>query len=251
MSFDNWFVSEHANEETLRLVTERVDRIGPVLGVGGGGLHFDTRRLAFTVEYMKRYLADGRRCVEIGSTEYLSSQVVWSFFSDRQVTGTKNDLRSERLAFEDCSIDNLIATEVVEHISDVKYVQATTLDGLFFFLEEVYRVLRIGGRALISTPNAASVWALQRILLGQPPLVYDWHFREFTPDELRQIVENVGFDVVVHNTEFVWHRWNFNPIFEFIRAQNYSLDMRGDDQFLVVEKSDQRKRKPHKLALPI
>ncbi|MGX7745885.1 hypothetical protein [Rhodopseudomonas parapalustris] len=165
--------------------------------------------------------------------------------------GAANDLRSEPIAFCDYSIDNVIATEVVEHISDVQYSQATTLDGLFFFLEEVYRVLRIGGRAFISTPNAVSIWAIQRILLGQSPLVYDWHFREYTTSEMRQIVEYVGFEIVAHTTEFVWHRWDFEPIISLMRAQNYSLDMRGDDQFLVLQKGSQRHRKPHSLALPI
>src|SRR5262249_53904276 len=137
------FTSDYISEQTLRSVTEKVDLIGPALGVGAGGLHFDTRRLAVTVEDLKRYLARGARCVEIGSTKYLSSQVVWSFFPDRQVTGTEVDLRSERLPFDGGSVDNVIATEVVEHISDVIYSQATTLSGLFFFLEEVHRILRV------------------------------------------------------------------------------------------------------------
>ncbi|MFA5951866.1 MAG: hypothetical protein WC807_16440 [Hyphomicrobium sp.] len=247
----NRFISDYINQQTLLSVTQKVDSIGPTLGVGGGGLHFDTRRLAITVEYLRRHLAEGARCVEIGSTEYLSSQVVWSFFPDRQVMGTDVDLRSTCLPFVDGSVDNVIATEVVEHISDINYMQATTLSGLFFFLGEVYRVLRVGGRAVISTPNAASVWALQRILLGKAPLIYDWHFREFTTEELSKIVEHVGFEIVIHNTEFVWHLWEFSAIIDFMKANNYSIADRGDDQFLVVEKGAQRTRKPHDLTLPI
>lgn len=251
MKIYDYSESEYVNKDTIQSVTERIGRIGPTLGVASGGLHFDSRRLAVTIEYMKRHLADGKTCVEIGSVEYLSSQVIWSFFPEREVTGTEIDLRSEPLPFQDGSVDNIIATEVVEHISDIAYQQATTLSGLFFFLEEIYRVLRIGGRALISTPNAASMWALQRICLGNTPLIYDWHFREFTKNELRQIVENVGFDVVVHNTEFVWHLWDFGPIFEFLAANGYSGSDRGDDQFLVIEKGPHRRRKPHALALPV
>ncbi|MFN7307791.1 MAG: methyltransferase domain-containing protein [Acetobacteraceae bacterium] len=245
------FHSAYVNEDTISSVKKHIDHIGPTLGVANGGLHFDSRRLAITIEYMKRHFTDGKTCVEIGSTKYLSSRIIWSFFPDREVTGTEVDLRTAHLPFDSGSVDNVVATEVVEHISDIAYQQATTLSGLFFFLEEIYRVLRIGGRALISTPNAASVWAMQRICSGDTPLLYDWHFREYTKNELRQIVEHVGFDVVVHNTEFVWHLWDFGAIFGFLEANGYSIADRGDDQFIVIQKGPHRRRKPHDLALPV
>ena len=191
------------NEETRR-------------GVGGGGLHFDARRYAVTVEYMKAFNLHHGECVEIGSLNYLSAKVIWSFFPDAKVQGTKTDLRYDPLPFADGSIDNILCCEVIEHISDIDYEQATLLNGLFYFLEEVYRVLRVGGRALISTPNATSLWVVQRALMGQAPMMYEWHFRELTKSELRQIVEYVGFNVIAHNTEFTWHLWDFSPLEEFI-----------------------------------
>ncbi len=53
----------------------------------------------------------------------------------------KHDL-AERMPLEDSSVDFLLCTEVLEHISDVGFV-----------LGEFRRVLRPGGRALISVPN--------------------------------------------------------------------------------------------------
>jgi predicted SAM-dependent methyltransferase len=211
---------------------------------------FHARRMAITVQYMKKFGLYQENCLEIGSLEYISAKAIWSFFPGAAVFETTNDLRREPFALEDNSIDNLICLEVLEHISDQNYKQATVLDGVFFFLEEAYRVLRIGGKALITTPNAASFWAMTRIFLQNSPMMYDWHFREYTTSELEQIVKSVGFEILAHNTEFVWYLWNFEPLVAFVKEQNFTLENRGDDQFLVIQKPDERIRKAHDLKLP-
>ena len=245
-NFDSPFV----NEETINEVVRRVAAEGESLGIGGGGLHFDSRRFAVTIEYMKRYGLHHGHCLEIGSLEYLSSRVIWSFFPEATPQSTSNDLRKEPIPYPDNAIDNVICTEVIEHISDVDYQQATTLDGIFYFLGEVRRVLRVGGRALISTPNSSSLWVLQQALLKNAPLMYAWHFREFTKSEMQQIVEHAGFKIVAHNTEFVWHLWDFSPLEGFLKASGYDLADRGDDQFIVVEKTADAQKAPHSLMLP-
>lgn len=244
------FESTFVNQATIDEVVERVTTEGKVLGVGDGGLHFDSRRFAVTIEYMKRFGLHLGYCVEIGSLEYLSSRVIWSFFPESTVRGTSNDLRNDPLPYADNSIDNVICTEVIEHISDIDYKQATTLDGIFFFLNEMHRVLRVGGRALITTPNASSLWALQQALMKNAPLMYDWHFREFTKNEMKQIVEHAGFNIIAHNTEFVWHLWDFSPLENFLKTSNYDSSDRGDDQFIVIEKTREPVKKPHNLMLP-
>ncbi|QJP08284.1 methyltransferase domain-containing protein [Pseudomonas multiresinivorans] len=244
------FSSDFVNEETLQEVAKAVEQEGAQLGVGGGGLHFDTRRFALTVGYIREFNIHSGYCVEIGSLNYLSSKVIWSFFPHATVTGTSNDLRKRPLQFADNSVDNILCTEVIEHISDINYKQATTLDGIFFFLDEVYRVLRVGGRALITTPNAASLWAIQQALSHKAPLMYDWHFREFTKSEMKKIIEYSGFKIVAHNTEFSWHLWNFKHIEDFMKTHNYASSDRGDDQFIIIEKTSERVRTPHHLALP-
>ena len=49
-------------------------------------------------------------------------------------------------------------------------------------------------------------------------------------------MEEAGFRILDAKTERVWHLWDFEPIFKFMRDQNYSVDDRGDDTFLLAEK---------------
>ena len=63
---------------------------------------------------------------------------------------------------EDNSFDTIVTFQVIEHINN---------DNLF--VEEIYRILRPGGKALISTPN------IEMTLTRNP-----WHIREYTSRQL-------------------------------------------------------------------
>lgn len=70
------------------------------------------------------------------------------------------------LAFPDGSFDCVISFQVIEHIRDDRR-----------FVDEIHRVLRPGGRFIVTTPNAP-------MSLTRNP----WHVREYTAAELRQLL---------------------------------------------------------------
>jgi 2-polyprenyl-3-methyl-5-hydroxy-6-metoxy-1,4-benzoquinol methylase len=75
------------------------------------------------------------------------------------------------LPFESESFDVVLSFQVIEHVDDVP-----------FYLEEIHRILKKGGRFLLTTPNAKS-----RLLFFQNP----WnkhHLREYTPGQLTQVL---------------------------------------------------------------
>ena len=72
------------------------------------------------------------------------------------------------LDFADESFDFVLSFQVIEHIED---------DAAF--VREIARVLRPGGRFIVTTPNAP-------MSLTRNP----WHVREYRIDELRQLLEN-------------------------------------------------------------
>lgn len=94
------------------------------------------------------------------------------------------------LPFEDESFDYVVSFQVIEHISNDKR-----------FIEEVRRVLRPGGKFIVSTPN-------KPMSLTRNP----WHVREYRPEQLRALlsafsaVEELG----VAGNEHVWKYYRHN-----------------------------------------
>ncbi len=69
----------------------------------------------------------------------------------------------------DNSFDCVVSFQVIEHIKDDKA-----------FLQEIYRVLKPGGKAIISTPN-------KKMTLTRNP----WHIREYFAPELIALCESI------------------------------------------------------------
>jgi ubiquinone/menaquinone biosynthesis C-methylase UbiE len=70
------------------------------------------------------------------------------------------------VGIEDNSFDFVISFQVIEHIKNDKQ-----------FVKEVYRVLKKGGKFIVSTPNI-------RMSITRNP----WHVREYTSDELESLL---------------------------------------------------------------
>ena len=71
------------------------------------------------------------------------------------------------LNIDDNSIDFVVTFQVIEHIQKDK-----------FFLQEIHRVLKPGGKLLLTTPN-------KLMSLSRNP----WHIREYTPVEMKNILD--------------------------------------------------------------
>ena len=97
---------------------------------------------------------------------------------------------------EDAYADSVIANQVIEHIVDPAK-----------FVMEIYRILRPGGRCVITTPNIRYLPHIIRLLLsgygprtgGGNTLDGQWddgHIHYFTHKDLREVFTNVGFSEV-------------------------------------------------------
>lgn len=105
-----------------------------------------------------------------------------------------------RLSFSDNFFDVVIAGEIIEHIFDTD-----------FFLEETGRVLKPGGRLLISTPNIASLGRRLLLFFGKNPIIEvspsdpesSGHIRYFTFQTLKQLLEKHKFKRLLFRSDCV------------------------------------------------
>ena len=124
---------------------------------------------------------------------------------DNSVSTHDIDIESESLPFEDCSVDLIIANQVLEHCKEV-----------FWIFSEISRVLKRNGKLIFGVPNLASLH--NRILLsfGRQPTcinVNSAHVRGFTKQGVRSFLNNIfpkGFSLIAFKGS------NFYPFPPFI-----------------------------------
>jgi SAM-dependent methyltransferase len=110
------------------------------------------------------------------------------------------------LPYADASFDSVVSFQVIEHIED---------DGSF--LREIFRVLRPGGVALITTPN-------RTMSLSRNP----WHIREYTAEELealsRTIFQNIEMKGITGNDKVMsYHEQNRRSVQRLMRWDIFDL----------------------------
>jgi len=108
------------------------------------------------------------------------------------------------LSLADNSIDKLLLVEVIEHLQNPPD-----------FLKELYRVLRPGGKILITTPNYHSLWPILEWMLDlfnmTPKMVNEQHVCRFVPRQLAAVAQTAGFEVMSLCTFYV-----LSPLVQFI-----------------------------------
>lgn len=121
------------------------------------------------------------------------------------------------LPYDDGSFDSVVSFQVIEHIRDDRR-----------FLEEIHRVLRPGGVALVTTPN-------RPLSLSRNP----WHIREYTADELtslaREIFANVEMKGITGNQKVMgYHERNRESVNRLMRWDILDLQHRLPASFLRI-----------------
>src|SRR6185503_4814708 len=113
---------------------------------------------------------------EFGNAEGVAvSSEALSFCQGRGLKQVKLG-EAEALPYEDNSFDLVTGLDVVEHLDDDRAG-----------LNEMRRVLRTNGRALLFVPAFMFLWGVQDDLSN--------HRRRYTLSELKTVVENAGFEV--------------------------------------------------------
>lgn len=104
------------------------------------------------------------------------------------------DAEKDRFPYEDNTFDLVTWCEVIEHLTE----------NPVHTLAEIHRVLKPGGALVLSTPNASRADSIANFLTGRniydpyhlgAPLKGSRHSREYTFDELRELLEGCGYSI--------------------------------------------------------
>lgn len=150
------------------------------------------------------------------------------------------DAERDPFPYPDGYFATVLCCEVLEHLA---------LDPMHM-LAEINRVLRDDGHLVLSTPNITSLRALSAILQGYHPGLFTHylrpdrgareprHHREYTPREVRQLLEDAGFSVLRMETgpyrerprpEFLWVR-------HLLERYRLPTDLRDEAIYAVARK---------------
>jgi len=150
------------------------------------------------------------------------------------------DASADRFPYPDGHFSAVLCCEVLEHlVRDPMHMMA-----------EINRVLREGGHLVVTTPNIASLRAAAAVLQGYHPgllpgylrpeleLKEVRHHREYTPQEVRWLLEDAGFEVMRLETgpyreqprpELAWVR-------RLLETYGLSSELRGEAIYAAARK---------------
>jgi SAM-dependent methyltransferase len=113
------------------------------------------------------------------------------------------------LPLRDCSVDLVVAFDVIEHI--VEHERG---------LAEFHRVLRPGGSLLIAVPADMALWSAHDQAVG--------HVRRYSRVELAQLVRGSGFEITSLRA------WNvlLRPVIAAVRRQSTGSDLSDVNRWL-------------------
>ncbi len=192
-----WKVADEENRELIFSMTDSGNKLLD-LGCGDG---------TFTVEVAKKANAEPYG-VDFSKNLVLKAR-------EKGVNAICSDL-NKPLPFKDNIFDIIIANQIIEHLMNTD-----------LFIREIYRVLKSGGIAIISTPNLSGWHNIFSLILGKQPFPYhisnevilgnsfdpkrglkhknpgEIHYRIFTYEGLKDLLEYHGFLVEeVRGAEF-------------------------------------------------
>lgn len=196
-------------------------------------------RFLLTLDAIRRRLEINN--ARIAETGHLSGLSQWLTTQGTAVEELDGDFRYQINA-PDEQYDVILCLEVLEHIKDQDHRSFDDLvlfnySGAKAFIREMHRVIRPGGKLVLTTPNACSLWILEQVHERKPPWLYAPHVKEYSPDEVVDLCEAAGFSLHSFDTFYAAHY--LDPIHRELTLKRYFSDKaqspehRGDDAFFI------------------
>ncbi|MFW9878001.1 MAG: class I SAM-dependent methyltransferase [Candidatus Thorarchaeota archaeon] len=152
------------------------------------------------MEFVSGYLPDKGELLDIGcggglyffmyddkGLNYVGVDPDKNFVSEKIMLGN-----AEKLPFEDSSFNCVVCADVMEHVDDP-----------VLSIKEINRVLKKGGKLILTTPNEKFPfvydpinWIFNKAGIKIPIGLWAWgHRRLYTEENIKELVENNGFTI--------------------------------------------------------
>ena len=200
------------------------------------------KRFRISADWVDRLSPKGAKLYETGGDGPFRS-ILTAKRGDLSIETSKGDLRASWDVLG-ASYDGVLCMEVLEHIHDKEPEQGIPTEwrstGTHNFFCEALRVTKPGGFLFLTTPNAASLNIINKVLHHQPPMVYRPHTREYTVAEVEWLGKNAGWKVDKVETIECWDnsmsKADRAKITRFMTQNGYGMTNRGEDMFIVFRK---------------
>jgi glycosyltransferase involved in cell wall biosynthesis/SAM-dependent methyltransferase len=152
------------------------------------------------------------------------------------------DAEEDPFPYPDGHFSTVLCGELIEHLTEDP----------MHLMSEIHRILKPGGHLVLTTPNISSLRGIAAMLVGYHPGVFSAyirpraegevearHNREYTPQEIRQLMENSGFTITLletgpfRQTPRPEEGWVLNVLERF----ELPKELRGDDIYVVGRKT--------------
>ena len=199
-------------------------------------------RFLLTLDSLRQHIdLSGARVAETGHMSGLSH---WLTRAGTVVEELDGDFRYQINAPGE-QFDVLFSLEVLEHIKDQDAKSFDDLvlfnySGVWAFVREMHRVLKPGGKLILTTPNACSLFVVEQAFTRRPPWLFAPHVKEYAPDEVIELCADAGFSLQFFDTFYAAHY--LDPVHReetlrrYFSDKGHSAEHRGDDAFFIFVK---------------
>ena len=167
------------------------------------------------------------------------------------ITSLRDDLESFEITLKPANVERHsmpVETGTIDLVLGMEILEHLAIDPLFF-VGEAARVLRPGGRIILTTPNVTSHRGMRKMLDGNAPYsfgvfvptggVYGRHNREYSPSEVAHLCEAAGFITETLLTADVYDD-HIDPEAAALLAGQGTFALRGENILYVGRREEQR-----------